>query len=265
MEFPIVGPHNRDMGTDLQTNLRARMQELGMTEAAPLAEEAGLKESFVRDILRGKSRMPKADNLAKLARALRTTPEALLGVEPPRENKAQIVRVDGLKDPIPLSPQPVPYGGEVRAGGFISVDDYFAQDADEAEVPPSVMKHPKFIGLRQFAWHVQGNSMDQAKIADGMWVVAIPYLDYVDQVGDLSNGLPVIVERTRFGGSEIERTIKEVQFSRGGMRLVPRSSEKHHRELFIPFDNGADNDTEEVKVLAVVISAVTDFTSPQET
>jgi hypothetical protein len=92
-----------------------------------------------------------------------------------------------------------------------------------------------------------------------MWVVAGTYSDYVDRVGDVDNGQYVIVERTRFGGSERELTLKEVQFTRGGMRLIPRSLNLRHKELFIPLDHKADGDEETVRILAVVFAAVMDF------
>lgn len=103
--------------------------------------------------------------------------------------------------------------------------------------------------------------MSLVGIQDGMWVVAGSYLDYVDKIGDIENGQFVIVERTRFGGSEAELTIKEVQFTRGGMRLLPRSMNAKHKELFIPIDPSADADSETVTIKAVVLAAVLDFGS----
>lgn len=255
--------HYPDMTTELQNRVEERMRYLGL-KAAPLAKKAGLGESFVRDILRGKTAVPKADNLARLARALETTPDALLGSTVTGANHA------GLSDELPggvlLTSSPLPFGGEVRAGGFFSADEYFSQDNINFEVPASIVRNPnpKFAKVHQFAWLVHGDSMDLVGISDGMWVVAVPFLEYRDNVGELFNGLPVIVERTLAGGQEIERTIKEFQFTRGGTRLVPRSSNRTHQALFVPDDPDADNDTKEIKILAVVLSAVKDYSRPPE-
>src|SRR5690606_25261264 len=98
-----------------------------------------------------------------------------------------------------------------------------------------------------------GTSMDLAGILDGEWLVGASYSDYVDKIGELDNGDYVVVERTRYQGSERELTVKEVQFARLGMRLIPRSSDRRHKEFFIPLDNDADPDRESVRIIGVVL------------
>jgi SOS-response transcriptional repressor LexA len=115
------------------------------------------------------------------------------------------------------------------------------------------MPHPAYPHLRQGAWLVSGDSMNDVGVLDGMWVVGPSYADWVDQYGELGNGNLVVVERTRAGGSERELTVKEVQFARRGMRLVPRSTNPKYQEFFIPLDEEADSDTETVQILAVVL------------
>jgi hypothetical protein len=61
----------------LQERIPLRLEAIGK-KAAPAAKEAGLGDSFIRDILR-KGTMPSAKNLAQLALALRTTDDYLLG------------------------------------------------------------------------------------------------------------------------------------------------------------------------------------------
>jgi transcriptional regulator with XRE-family HTH domain len=55
--------------TSLARAIEARMAAAGLTQKR-LALLAGLNETYVRDILRGKSRNPKHEQLAKLATAL---------------------------------------------------------------------------------------------------------------------------------------------------------------------------------------------------
>lgn len=54
-----------------------RMREASIGQKA-LAARAGLNETYVRDLLRGRSRNPKADHLAKLAAALNCRVEDLI-------------------------------------------------------------------------------------------------------------------------------------------------------------------------------------------
>jgi len=46
-----------------------RMKALGLSPKS-LSKKAGLNETFVRDLLEGRSRNPRADSLQKLARGL---------------------------------------------------------------------------------------------------------------------------------------------------------------------------------------------------
>jgi SOS-response transcriptional repressor LexA len=153
---------------------------------------------------------------------------------------------------LPIPPGALPYGGAVAAGDWLTVDD-FNQDAADTRVPDSVPRHPRFPQLEQIAWRVRGNSMDLAGILDGEWLVGASYADYVDKVGELDNGYFVVVERTRYQGSERELTVKEVQFARLGMRLIPRSSDPRHKEFFVPLDEEADSDRESIRILGVVL------------
>lgn len=156
------------------------------------------------------------------------------------------------KPGVPIPPGRLPYGGAVAAGDWLTVDD-FNQDLADHTVPISVPRHPAYPQLEQVAWRVKGDSMDEAGILEGMWLVGASYADYVDKVGELDNGNFVVAERTRYQGAERELTVKEVQFARRGMRLVPRSSNPKHKELFVDLDPEADPDRESVRILGVVL------------
>lgn len=236
--------HYPGMESILQKRLRERMEELGV-KPAPLAKKAGLGDSFVRDILRGKTRSPSADNLVKLSRALGTTPEYLTGIK----------TNDNIGGPI--EGPPLEFAGTVRAGMFRPVDEYFVQDG--VDVPEFITAHPAYKKARQYTWRVEGSSMDLADIRDGMWIVGVVYGDYVDHYGDVESGAFVVVERLRNGGSERELTVKEVKFYRDRMELLPRSSDPTHQPIVIPHNREADSDTETVSIVAVVVGAYRDF------
>jgi len=72
------------MQSGLIERIDRRLRAVGMTaRAASLA--AGLSDGFVRNIIRGKSGSPRGENLAKIARVLRTTEIWLLRGEGPEE------------------------------------------------------------------------------------------------------------------------------------------------------------------------------------
>jgi transcriptional regulator with XRE-family HTH domain len=67
------------METKLQKRLFEKLEAV-REKPAPLATRLGFSDSFIRDILRGKTRTPSAANLERLARALGTTADYLLGI-----------------------------------------------------------------------------------------------------------------------------------------------------------------------------------------
>jgi SOS-response transcriptional repressor LexA len=228
-----------------------RLDELGVS-AIQAAEQSGLKREFIYDIVEGKKQSVRSDKLPELARALKLDAAALA------RNAMKRLPESGSPDTVPVPPGRLPYGGVVAAGDWLTVDE-FNQDLADQVVPESVPRHPGYPKLEQIAWRVRGDSMDQAGILDGMWLVGAPYLEYVDRIGELDNGAYVVVERTRYQGAERELTVKEVQFARRGMRLIPRSSNPRHREFFIDLDEKADPDTESVRILGVVLWAGRDL------
>lgn len=249
-----VGSGMVDFAPDsLAGRIEKRLEKLDKNPAQ-VSKEATGKSDAVRKIFAaardGTELKPRMDTLQGLARVLGTTTDWLAQGAGPEEAKDV---PSGVSGPIDVSGSPVPFGGIVQAGDFRLVDEYFNQDYGDHMVPLSVPRHPEYLQLPQHAWLVRGDSMDQAGIIDGMWAVAASYADYVDKIGELDNGSYVIVERARHGGSEIERTVKEVQFARRGMRLIPRSSNAIHKEFFIDLDPEADSDTEQVRILGVVL------------
>jgi transcriptional regulator with XRE-family HTH domain len=79
VKFP-EGDHwhmTAEQKSTLQIRVAERMKLLGLDQSET-ARRTRLGISFVRDILRGKSKSPAAANLAKLATALQTTTAYLL-------------------------------------------------------------------------------------------------------------------------------------------------------------------------------------------
>lgn len=145
----------------------------------------------------------------------------------------------------------LPYGGIVEAGAFRPVDLL-----DQSSAARRIKLDPvrKFELARQYAYEVRGDSMNLARIEEGMWLTTIDYHDYVERYGAVRAGTLVVVERTRAQGAERELTVKEVHFYRDHMELVPRSTNLTHKPLIVPRDGGSDNG-EEVTIVAVVAQA----------
>lgn len=249
MDAQFIETHYPDMPTDLQKRVAARMEAIGI-KAAPLARKAGLGESFVRDILRGKTSVPKADNLALLAAALDTTPDYLLGKDAPEDAST----LGPAQDRSGIKP---PFAGYVRAGLFETFDPYFQQD--HVEVPEFVQIQPGYGRIRQYAYQAKGDSMDEAGIREGMWIVAADAADMIDMNGDLESGDLVIVERTEAQRSSRELTVKEIRYYRDRYELLPRSSNAEHKPIIVKHNHDADADGIEVKIVGVVLTAYTDF------
>lgn len=242
--FPDM--HNPPMSEEaksvLQKRVEARMAALG-EKPAPLAKRLGLSDSFIRDILRGKTKSPRGEGLSKLADALGVTSDYLLGNDKDGELAGPALIRSG---------RPLAYAGVVQAGSFLAVDD-FNQDPDD--VPAYVLPDPAYTRVRQYAWRSRGDSMDQAGIVDGMWVVGADASDYIDVYGDIESGDLVVVERTRYQGQERELTVKEVHFYRDRYELRPVSSNPEHVPIVVSHDHSVDSDGLEVKIIGVVLTA----------
>lgn len=97
--------------TILQRRLEERMLAAG-EKPAPLATRLGLSDSFIRDILRGKTRSPRAESLETIATALRTSSDYLLG-------KSEIAEVNVGEKTVPL----VGYVGAGAAANYFATGD----------------------------------------------------------------------------------------------------------------------------------------------
>lgn len=193
------------MESSLQKRVKTRMDELGLN-AYQTAKSAGLGDSFVRDILRGKTRSPSAENLAKLANALNTTTEYLIGTPAPDNVDTVEIPVAGL-----------PVVSEVHAGTWLEVTVF--EGDEEPQIIP-VARDPRFPRARQYALLVRGDSMD-LEYPDGSYVTCV---DFWDSGIEIKSGLRVHVERRMAGGQLVEITVKAIERTGDRFYLVPKSS-----------------------------------------
>jgi len=211
--------------------------------------DAGLGESFVRDVLDGRSKSPRVDRLQKLA--------STLGVDLPYLTGTS----DAPGEPTELPPrrlQELTIRGRVQAGTWTSVD-HGVQEPYGVEVLPT---DPQFPHARQWLDIVVGDSMDKARIFDGDLIRVVDAADigYAPRPGDI-----VVVERTSADGSMVERSVKQVQVGRGGVvTLHPRSTNPAHQsplQLSLPQNPEEDGFSRdyEVCITGLVRQAIRQF------
>jgi len=228
----VIFPEMRkcSMETSLQKRLKFRMDFLGLN-AYQTAKKAGLGDSFVRDILRGRTRSPSAENLAKLAVALDTTPDYFtLDAEPVEPAKVQALPISGLA-----------VVGDIQAGHWL--DSTLFDDGHEQEIIP-VARDPRFPRAKQYGLRVKGDSMDR-EFPDGSYVTCV---DFYDSGLNMKDGLIVHVER--HNGPLIEVTLKAIEHVDGQLMLTPRSTNPKHVPLKIEGDAGS-----EIVIKGVVIGS----------
>lgn len=201
-------------------------------KAAPLAVSAGLGESFVRDILRGKTKSPSAENMRKLAAALNTSAAYLTGESDELE----------LTDRTLIPSRGVPYRGEVAAGIWAEVGEGVIDPDDWLPFNPI----PQFPEGTVYCLRVRGDSLD--KIArPGTTLVCVN----LQEAGiDFKDGDLVIVARTQAQGGLIETTAKRVRFIRGGYELVPESTNPKWQPIVVM--RGRSPNDDHIQVIARV-------------
>lgn len=209
------------METSLQKRLRLRMDMLQLN-AYQTAKKAGLGDSFVRDILRGKTKSPSSENLAKLATALETTPDWFMmeGAAAEKPSAVRPVELVGLS-----------VVGKIQAGTWL--DRSIIDDDGEHEVIP-VARDARFPRARQYGLAVSGDSMD-LEYPDGSYVSCV---DFFDAGLPLKDGMTVHVER--HNGPLVEVTLKCVDTVDGMRVLAPRSSNPKHLPIPLEGDGGTE-------------------------
>lgn len=203
------------------------MDMLGMN-AYETAKKAGLGESFVRDILRGKSRNPTVEKLERLAAALDTTvdwfrADAAPGTSVDAPNSAVTrARISGLV-----------VKGDIQAGAWLDIS-MIDDDPEHKETIP-VAPDSRFPHAKQYGLRVKGDSMD-LEYPDGTFVSVV---DYADSGIPIRAGLTVHVERR--SGYLVEATLKVIETAEDGeMLLSPRSSNPIHKSLRLEGDEATE-------------------------
>lgn len=237
----------------LAGRIERRIQALNTNPTAASVAATGKQDAIRKIYEKARKReqfSPRIATLQGLARALKTSVAYLVDGEGPEHLDGNTVLSAAR---IPHDGRMLPYAGKVQAGAFVATDDYFNQDIEE--VPNHVKPDPAFAKVRQYAWRSYGDSMNEAGILDGMWVVGADASDYVDTYGDIKTEDLVVVERTKHQGAERELTVKQIHYFRDRYELRPVSSNPDHDPIVVKHNHDVDGDGLEVRVIGVVLTA----------
>lgn len=198
------------------------------------------------------------DQLGKLAEAVGSDREELiryrteiLGGDTPRETTPPPATV--LPFPGRLAQdEGLPIRDRVRAGQWREADD---TDQSEPRFFPAI-RDPRFPGADQWMSEVEGDSVNMLGIHSGDLVHCVDCIaiNYSPETGDL-----VEVERLRFGGSERELTIKQIEVTIDGILLWPRSTNPKWQEPLVLTAGANDGEEIEVRIRAKILSATRRF------
>lgn len=198
------------MADTLRERVMERLEARGLSARAA-ALKAGLSDSAVRGIIRGRSPGAQMRTLNALAPVLGVSVAWLMGQttdlgDAANENP-QVTVVDS---------QTLPIKYEVGAGYWVELD-HVAQVNYGSSV---VMKDPVYSPFEQWLERVVGDSMDKDYPPGSLvHVVDAVSIGYAPRHGD-----HVILEVTRHQGLEMERSVKEVVMTPDGPEFWPRSN-----------------------------------------
>jgi repressor LexA len=196
--------------------VKQRCQELDLSERAA-SLKAGLSSNFLRNIRTGHARSPNTDSLQKLAAALSTTSDWLLGGEQVSDNPYRSPSALGNFDYVSVV-------GEVQAGTWREVFQWPEGDRYPMPVPSDT----RFPGVPRFGLEIRGHSMNEI-YPDGATIFCVRFSDLARGP---KHGERVVVERFRAG--LVEATCKELVVDKTGPFLVPRSTDTKFKPIKLP-------------------------------
>lgn len=147
---------------------------------------------------------------------------------------------------------PLTIRDRVQAGAWLAADDF---DQSTPRIT-NTLPDPRFPRAEQWLSEVAGDSVNALGIVDGDTVHCVAYWNARSQprTGDI-----VEVERTRFGGSMRELTIKQVEVTESQILLWPRSTNPRWREPIALDDGIGSGEQFEVTIRGLVLAAIRHF------
>lgn len=204
--------------------IEKRLAALDLT-ASKASQMAGLSKDAIRNWQRRAHVLPLSRSLVALANVLQTSTQWLL------TGSDDLSSEDVSNDLDNGDAYGMQYGGIVEAGTFRSVD-ILDQSSERKRV--AMPYHPHFPIDKQYAYRVQGDSMNAAKIEEGMWVTAIDFETWLERYKELRDDTPIVAMRTRAGNAEQELAVKVIRFFADRIELQPQSTNPEHKPIILP-------------------------------
>jgi SOS-response transcriptional repressor LexA len=147
--------------------------------------------------------------------------------------------------------QTLPIRDRVQAGAWLMADD--TSQAEPKQYP--FARDPRFPYADQWLSEVIGDSVDRLGIFEGDLVHCV---DFEGAGIGLQSGQIVEIERLRFGGSERELSIKQVELTANGPLLWPRSSNPRWQAP-LGMTDGAEDDEVLVRIRGLIVQSIRRF------
>lgn len=243
-DFPIapgrVVLDYSDMAESLKERVERRLAELDRNpfEAAKSVE---LERGFINDILQGKKRSVRGENLHLLAKALDWTAADLIDAPAAKPAPTRLPQLRSL-----------PIRFEVAAGSWHAADELRQEPLGNYEEAHLVEEYDQFP---QWIEKVVGDSYN-LKIPHGSLIHVV---DAVAMGYAPRHGHTVVVQRTRAQGAFVERSLKEVVRTPFGVELWPRSYNPKWDQPLNYLDGAGNNDDVQVEIVGRVVRAYLQF------
>lgn len=220
-------------GSDRLAVLRDNLERLAGGNMKKFSLDAGLGETFVRDVVR-RGQAPTVENLAALAERHRLSVDRLLGLNPAQTDEAAPT---------------IKVIGEVGAGKWHELDEAGQLDFEREDSPfPPDPRYP--LGA-QFDLVVRGSSINRFA-RDGMRLRCV---DLIKTGLEVFDDDLVVVRKAKHGGSLYETTAKRIRRRGTMIELWPDSDDPKWQtpERIEKRDNLQGGD--ETSIIALVIWA----------
>lgn len=209
--------------------------------ARSLALAAGLGQSTVSEWLNpNKKKEPSFGSMAKVAEALGVSMDEF-SPSPMQQRVA-----GNLISPVKLSYAQMI--GVLQAGAWVEAGSHMIEEIVSVPVVP----HRDFVGIKQYAWRVMGNSMNRVAKHDS-YVVGVSFFD-IGSWRPLRTGDVVVCQRQ--DGDRCEYTLKRVAKTDRGYRLDPDSDDPRWQEP-VWLEDGPNGECEDVQATHLIIGQFT--------
>lgn len=228
---------NMKVTEELRDVVRRRLDDIGLN-AFEAARTGGLERQFIYDLVAGRKKAVKTENLMKLAKALDWSVEQLtMAISGDYDHKNDAVAV-----------KRVPVVGQIAASTWIKPKEF-----PNMEQAPVAVISGLFDGLEQFAYRVTDSSVDIERIFEGDYVICVRYFDarvaFTD--GDI-----VVVKKWR--GDVVEVTCKKLILTKDGIDLIQRSTDPEFTQtVHVKAGANVADDGEPLEIAGLVIGTFT--------